>query len=91
MSAGVGYPYLAIDFGDGIGHVVPLEPGAGRDALQTIAREHVGVWRQPCALVLGPSDTIRFDANGGSLRVDEPPRFAAALVGRLEPAYRRAG
>lgn len=79
-----GFPYLAVDFGEGVAHVVPLPASGSRHELQQLAFRHVLAWRRPFALVLGRDDALLFDANGGSVRSGTAPKTPWALVGRCE-------
>jgi hypothetical protein len=78
-----GFPYLQVDLGGGIAHVIPLPATCNPNALQRVALAEVLEWRRPFALVFGPADALLFDANGGSLRTDKPPDAPFALAGRL--------
>ena len=87
-----GFPYLSVDFGDGVAHVVPLPASGSRHELQQLAFRHVLAWRRPFALVFGSDDALLFDANGGSVRTGAAPRPLRALVGRFrEPVPAAAG
>lgn len=77
-----GFPYLHVDFGDGVAHVIPLPSGGTRHALQRLAFDQVLVWRRPFALVFGPDDALLFDANGGSVRTTTPPGASFFSAGR---------
>jgi hypothetical protein len=81
-----GFPYLSIDFGEGIAHVVPLPASSPRHELQQLAFRRVLAWRRPFALVFGRDDALLFDANGGSIRTGAAPPTPWALVGRYGDA-----
>ena len=79
-----GFPYLAVDFGEGVAHVVPLPASGTRHELQQLAFRQVLAWRRPFALVFGHDDALLFDANGGSVRSGTAPGTRWALVGRFD-------
>jgi hypothetical protein len=88
MSAAVlrvfdGFPFLSVDFGEGVAHVVPLPALGSRHELQQLAFRQVLAWRRPFALVFGRDDALLFDANGGSVRTCAAPPTRWALVGRF--------
>ena len=78
-----GFPYLSVDFGEGVAHVVPLPASATRHELQRLAFEQVLAWRRPFALVFGEDAALLFDENGGSVRAGRAPRSFWTLTGRL--------